>query len=251
MPLFIRRIYLVFIYRLSWVFFAVGGTLFNLLVCAPMLILPKREWLGGIVRQQLQLLFKAWVKWMHVTGVARVEFNGFDTALASGTIFIANHPSLLDATFLLARLPDTICIFKPLLMKNPATGPAAIMAGFVSSSGGVDLIREATEKLKSGRSLLVFPEGTRTTPGESVGKLKAGFAMIAERAQAPVQLILVGTSPELARRGSFWWTPPKDLPAAFTCSLDRIWLPDPSRSVQEFTDEVEAYLQVKLNGKPA
>ena len=251
MPLSIRRIYLVFIYRLSWVFFAVGGTLFSLFFCAPLLILPKRERLGRMVRQHLQLLFKAWVKWMHITGVARVHFEGFDTTLTPGTVFIANHPSLLDATFLLARLPDTICIFKPLLMKNPATGPAALMAGFVSSSSGVDLIREATQKLKSGRSLLVFPEGTRTTPGESVGKLKAGFAMIAERAQAPVQLILVRTSPDLARRGRFWWTPPKDLPAAFTCSLDRTWLPDTNRSVQQFTDEVEAYMRVKLNGKPS
>ncbi|MEI7773627.1 MAG: lysophospholipid acyltransferase family protein [Verrucomicrobiota bacterium] len=251
MSIFLGRIYFVFVYRLSWFFFAIGGTFFSVFVWAPMLILPKRERLGVLVRRQLQFLFKAWVEWMHFTGVARIEFDGFDKNFAPGTIFIANHPSLLDATFLLARLPDTICIFKPLLMKNPVTGPAAVMAGFVSAASGVDLIREATKKLKSGPSLLVFPEGTRTSPGESLGKLKAGFAMIADRAQSPVQLILIRTSPDLARRGRFWWVAPKELPAAFNCSIDRLWLPEATRSVKEFTDEVEAYMQARLDGKPA
>ena len=187
---------------------------------------------------------------MHLTGVARVEFEGFETPFVPGTVFIANHPSLLDATFLLARLPDTVCILKPLLLRNPATGPAAIMAGFISASGGVDLIREASESLKQGRSLLVFPEGTRTPPGQALGKLKGGFAMIAARAQAPVQLIFVHTSPELARRGTPWWISPKELPATITCSLDRRWNPEPSRSAQELAEQVEAYMNAKLADTP-
>jgi 1-acyl-sn-glycerol-3-phosphate acyltransferase len=250
MSLFPRRFYLVTIYRLSWILFAVGGVLLNLLVCAPMLLLPGRAKLGSKVRSLIRFLFKLWVQWMHFTGVARIEFHGFETKLTPGTVFIANHPSLLDATFLLAHLPNAACIFKPLLMRNPATGPAAIMAGYVSASGGVDLIREATNILKRGISLLVFPEGTRTLPGQELGKLKGGFAMIAARAEAPVQLILVRTSQELARRGNPWWTAPKELPAVITCSLDRVWLPDPNRSAAELAQEVEAYMNTKLVGNP-
>jgi 1-acyl-sn-glycerol-3-phosphate acyltransferase len=244
----LRTIYLVFVYRLSWVSFVIVGILFNIFVCAPLLILPRRERLSRQVRYQLQVLFKLWVKWMHMTGVAKIEFDGFDRPTVPGTIFVANHPSLLDATFLMARLPDTICILKPLLMKNPATGPAAVMAGFVSSANTVDLIREATGKLENGLCLLVFPEGTRTKPGESVGRIKAGFALIANRVQAPVQLILVQTSPDLARRGRSWWQPPRQLPATFKCSFDRVWLPDGNRSAHEFAKELEAYMYLKLEG---
>lgn len=243
-----RTAYLVFVYRLSWIFFAVFGFVFNIFICAPLLILPGRKRLSGLVRHQIKLLFKAWVKWMQISGIAKIEFEGFERSTSPGTIFIANHPSLLDATFLMAGLPDTICVFKPRLMKNLATGPAAIMAGFVSSSLTVDSIREATEKLKNGLCMLIFPEGTRTKPGEPVGKLKAGFALIANRAQAPVQLILVRTSPELARRGMSWWVPPRELPATFKCSFDQLWLPTENRSADEFTSEVEAYMNLKLAG---
>ena len=160
------------------------------LVCAPLLLLPHRARYGFATRRAIRFLFDLWVRWQHATRVVAVDFIGFDRPLPPGTVVIANHPTLVDATFLLARLPDTICIFKPALMHNPAVGPAALMAGYVSGDAGIDVIHDVAARITAGHSLLIFPEGTRTAAGQTLGPVKSGFALIAARARAPTRLLL-------------------------------------------------------------
>lgn len=241
----LNRARLVVTYWFSWVLFIVVGLLLNLF-CAPLLLLPRRPGRERAVRGLMRRLFTFWVDWQGASGVVDVHFVGFEKPFPPRTVFIANHPTLVDATFLLSRLPDTICIFKPALMRHPAIGPAAIMGGYASGDSGIDLIRDVTTRIKAGQSLLVFPEGTRTQPGTVLGPLKPGFALIAARARAAVQLVVVRASPELARRGSPWWRPPGVLPAFVEFTLDRRWEPDAIGAPAEFTAEVDARLRSVL-----
>jgi 1-acyl-sn-glycerol-3-phosphate acyltransferase len=245
-----NRARLVVTYWLSWVLFIVIGLLLNL-GCTPLLLLPRRASREQAVRRLMRRLFTFWVDWQGASGVVDVRFIGFDRPLAPRTVFIANHPTLVDATFLLSRLPDTICIFKPALMRHPAIGPAAIMGGYVSGDTGIDLIRDVTARITTGQSLLVFPEGTRTEPGTVLGPLKPGFALIAARARAAVQLVVVRASPELARRGRPWWHPPAVLPAFVEFTLDQRWEPDDILSPTELTAAVDARLRAVLGATTA
>lgn len=214
------QLYYVFAYYLSWVWFGLGGLLLNL-VCSVLLIFPQRERFGRSVRAAIRWLFSWWLKWMHASRVVRVSWHGFDdVTLAAGTVYVANHPTLVDAPFLLAMLPDAICIFKPALLRNPLIAPAAILAGYAAGDKGVDLIREAAEKVAAGRSLLIFPEGTRTEPGSRLNPLKPGFALIARRAHAPIRMISVRASPHLVPRRRPWWKPPV-LPGWVDLTLDQ------------------------------
>jgi 1-acyl-sn-glycerol-3-phosphate acyltransferase len=236
----IERIRWVCVYYLSWAVFGSVGLLLNL-GCIVLMPLPGREAFGPAVRATIRRLFAAWLAWMHATGVIDVQWNGFDgERLPTGTVYIANHPTLIDATFILARLPDAVCIFKPSLMSNPAVGPAAAMAGYVRGDTGLDLIRAAASKVAAGQSLLVFPEGTRTAEGTILGKMKPGFALIADRAQAPVTLIVVHASPGLVTRGRPWWPAPEILPGRVSLTLDRTWAYQPGRSAEELTQSVGA-----------
>lgn len=243
-----RRTYYVAVYYASWAIFGGVGLLLNL-ASLPLLLLPRSASGDARQRRVIRWLFGFWLGWMHATGVVRVTWRGFDQPLASGTVFIANHPSLVDATFLLARLPDAICIFKPALMRNPAVGPAAIVAGYASGVPGVDLVREVAAKVAAGQSLLVFPEGTRTDPGRRVNPLRPGFALIAARAAAPVQLIRVAFSPGMAQKGRAWWKPPLVVPGWCEFTLDRRWEHDPARTPADLTAEVQRHLQAQL-GNP-
>ena len=221
----------------SWVLFGIFGLALNV-GCLPLLLLPRRPGISRRVRTVIRWLFDFWLRWFHASGVIRVTWRGFDAPLAAGTVYVANHPTLLDATFLLARLPDAICIFKPSLRRNPATGPAAIVAGYVDGDSGIDLIRDAAERVAAGCSLLVFPEGTRTQPGTVLGPLKPGFALVASRARAPVQLIVIRASSDLVPRGRPWWRPPAALPFRLELTLDRRWEYDPGRPTAVLTAEV-------------
>jgi 1-acyl-sn-glycerol-3-phosphate acyltransferase len=232
-------------YYMSWAWFAGVGMVLNLL-CLPLLLLPHRERLGAAVRGMIRGVFLAWLWWFQVSRCLKIGWRGFDSSFAPRTIYIANHPTLLDATFLLARLPDTICIIKPSLMRSPAIGPVALLAGYAAGETDVDLIRRVAEKVVAGRSLLVFPEGTRTATGTRLGTLKPGYALIAERAHAAVQLIVIRASADLVPRGRPWWRPPSILPARAEFTLDRRWEYDPARRTRDLTVEVERRLSEVL-----
>ncbi len=237
----LKKNYYVLTYLMSWGFFFAGGICLNLL-SLPLFLLPRREAYGPAMRAVIRRLFELWAWWFNTSGVVRIRWHGFTEPLAGGTIFIANHPTLIDAPLLLSRLPGTICIFKPALIRNPAIGPPAIMAGYVAGEPGIDLVRTIAEKIALGRSLLVFPEGTRTDPRLVLGSFKPGFALIAARAHAPVQLVIVRSTPELVTRGRAWWRAPTIQPSTIEFTLDRRWEYDASRTPTELNEEVENHL---------
>jgi 1-acyl-sn-glycerol-3-phosphate acyltransferase len=246
----LARIRWVSVYYLSWVVFGSVGILLNL-GCIVLMPLPGRDAFGPAVRATIRRLFGAWIAWLHATGVVAVEWNGFEAGrLPKGTVYIANHPTLVDATLILARLPDAVCIFKPSLMSNPAIGPAAAMAGYVRGDTGLDLIRAAASRVAAGQSLLIFPEGTRTAEGTLLGRMKPGFALIADRAQAPVTLVVMGASRGLGARGRPWWPAPQILPGRVTLTLDRTWAYEPGRSAEELTQSVEKRISEVLAYQP-
>lgn len=203
-----RRIYSVLAGLLSWIVFGAVSLALNF-TSAILLVLPGRERHGPAARATICRLFSAWCAWLHATRLIYVTWRGFTPEATAGpAVYIANHPGLLDATFILARMPDTICIFKPSVMHNPALGPAAILAGYASGDAGVDLIRDVAARVAAGRSLLIFPEGTRTLAGRVLNPLKPGFAVIAARAQVPVRLVLVRAPRDLVPKGQPWWRVP-------------------------------------------
>ncbi len=239
---FVRHTWLAVAYYLSWLLFGLGGLALNL-VCAPFLLFPRRERFGPPARAAIRWMFDFWLKWMHASGVVNVVFHGFTPGLLPrGVVYVANHPTLVDALFLLARLPSTVCIFKPALLRNPFIAPAAILGGYVPGDAGVDGLRAAAARVGSGCSLLIFPEGTRTVPGAALNPLRPGFALIARRATAPIQLIHIRSSPKMARKGHPWWKLPP-LPGHFEFTLGESISADASAPTSVLSDRVAASLR--------
>jgi 1-acyl-sn-glycerol-3-phosphate acyltransferase len=229
----------------SWILFASVGVALNV-VCMPLLIGGRRARRGAAVRAAIRWLFAAWCKWLHATRLIYVTFHGFDDlALAGAAVYVANHPGLLDATFILSQLPDAICIFKPAIIRNPALGPAAVMAGYACGSNGVDLIRDVATRIDAGRSLLIFPEGTRTAPGVNLNPLKPGFAVIAARAHVPVRLILIRAPRDLVPKGWSWWRAPS-FPAHVKITLMGELSLRPGETATELTARVAAQFSAAL-----
>ncbi len=236
---FLRSSWLNFSYYFFWLWFGLGGLSLNF-VCTPFLLFPRRQRFGPKVRATIRWLLDRWLKCVHATDVVKISYHGFTPeSIRPGTVYVANHPSLIDAPVILAQLRDTFCIFKPALLRNPFIAPAAILAGYSAGDAGVDLIRDAAEKVADGLSLLVFPEGTRTTPGQRLNPFKPGFALIAQRAQAPIRLISVRASPGLVPRGRSWWKVPPQLPASLEVFMEDELPADFEGSPAEITAWIE------------
>jgi 1-acyl-sn-glycerol-3-phosphate acyltransferase len=96
-------------------------------------------------------------------------------------IYMTNHQSYFDIFALLAYVPVHFkFVLKKELMRIPLFGLAMRKAGYI----GVDRdypkeailsMRKAGEKLKSGASLVVFPEGTRSVDGRLLPFKRGAF----------------------------------------------------------------------------
>ena len=154
-----------------------------------------------------------------------------------GLIVVANHPSMLDAVMIVARLPRAACIMKASLAYNPFLGPGARLARYIRNDSAYGMVQCAVRDLQEGGQLVLFPEGTRTTQAP-INPFHASFAIIAKRAQVPVQAVFIDTaSPYLGKGWPLWRLPP--LPIVFTVRLGRRFAPhaDP----QALQAELQAY----------
>lgn len=69
------------------------------------------------------------------------------------------------------------------------------------------MIEAAADAFEKGHALIIFPEGTRTTPGKPL-KLKRGAANIAIRAEADITPVLISCSPSTLTKQDRWYQVP-------------------------------------------
>jgi 1-acyl-sn-glycerol-3-phosphate acyltransferase len=172
------------------------------------------------------------------SGMLRLDADVLDALRDErGLIVVANHPSMLDALMLVARLPRSACIMKASLARNPLLGPGARLARYIRNDSAYGMVQRAVQDLKAGGQLVLFPEGTRTTQ-RPVNSFHPSFTLIARHAQAPIQTVFIDTdSPYLGKGWPLWRLPP--LPICFTVRLGRRF--EPSRDHRALRAEIEAY----------
>lgn len=177
------------------------------------------------------------------SGLLQMDARALDVlADEPGLIVVANHPSMLDAMMLVARLPRSTCIMKASLARNPLLGAGARLARYIRNDPPMDMVRLAAADLRDGGQLVLFPEGTRTTCWP-LNRLHSAVGLIARRAQAPVQVVFIDTdSPYLGKGWPLWRLPP--LPIVFSVRLGQRLAPrdDP----QALQAELEACFDAGL-----
>jgi 1-acyl-sn-glycerol-3-phosphate acyltransferase len=172
------------------------------------------------------------------SGLLQMDARALDAlAHEPGLIVVANHPSMLDALMLVARLPRSACVMKASLARNPFLGAGARLAGYIRNDSTFGMVRLAVADLQRGGQLVLFPEGTRTTRAP-VNPFNSAVGVIARRAHAPVQAVFIDTdSPYLGKGWPLWRLPP--LPIVFTVRLGRRF--EAGHDAQAFQAELEAY----------
>lgn len=148
---------------------------------------------------------------MHAVGLLSSEVRGREGLAKPGRLIVANHPTFIDAIYLLAQMPEVLCIAKGAIFSNPFTGPAARAAGYISNAQDPGaLIEQAAIALRSGHCLLIFPEGSRTRPGKPV-HFARGAAQIALTAHCPVVPVKIHCDPPALTKGQWFWQIPRQV----------------------------------------
>lgn len=158
-------------------------------------------------RQMIGIGFRLYAGFLQWFCACRFDLSDLEHLPASEPqIFVANHPSLLDAPLILSRLPNTACVMKAGLMDNILLGAAARLAGYIRNDAPLNMLLAMREALVSG-SVLIFPEGTRTTH-VPVNLFGNAALLVARQTGVPIQTLLV--SFDYAYLGKNWplWRPP-------------------------------------------
>lgn len=113
---------------------------------------------------------------------------GTDTIAANGPeIIICNHNSLLDSQAMLTLGVDFVSIIKPWVLRNIFFGRAVAAAGaFPTDSEIDDFLPDLRRLVAEGKSILIFPEGTRSKDG-CVGRFHRGAFYLAQELDLPIR----------------------------------------------------------------
>jgi 1-acyl-sn-glycerol-3-phosphate acyltransferase len=114
-------------------------------------------------------------------------------------IFMSNHQSNFDILALMAAMPRRIhWIAKKELFDIPFFGPSMRRGGYIPLDRGdgrkaLQSMDEAATAIRQGRSVVMFPEGTRTQDGRLLPFKRGGF-ILARKAAVPVIPVTINGS---------------------------------------------------------
>jgi 1-acyl-sn-glycerol-3-phosphate acyltransferase len=158
-------------------------------------------------------------------------------------ILVANHPSMIDVFLIISRVHRSICLMKASIGGNIFFGVGSYLAGYVSNHQTDVMLRTAALSVAQGNLLLVFPEGTRTTR-QPINEIKSGFALIAKRAHAPLQVLLIVTNSAYLSKGWPLFRPPQ-FPLVYKVSLGPTWMPGGTTS--QTAQRLQAFFEQKIS----
>lgn len=193
----------------AFILFAMGCMVLRILAFMP------RRWRGADTLRQKQRArvaisrsMRMFISFLVRTGVMTFEFNGAERLGRPGQMIIANHPSLLDVVFLLAQVRHANCIIKHGLIENPITYGPVSAAGYISNETSLDMFEASVKSLTDGETLVVFPEGTRSQPGQAPVFHRGACAIALRGARVVTPVIIRHASNSLAK-GQPWYHIPK------------------------------------------
>ncbi len=121
-------------------------------------------------------------------------FNTGKVPRTGGVLLVCNHQSFFDPILATLALPrECNYMARDTLFRNPRfRWLISTLNAFPVKRGTADLgaIKETLRRLKDGKVVLTFPEGTRTEDG-SIGPMRAGVVLLARKARVPIVPVLV------------------------------------------------------------
>ncbi len=220
---------------LSFLVFGSGALVLFFFVFPLYRILPiGKERRKKLIQYNLHIAFKFFITFMRCVGAMRVRIIGREKLRsAKGQLIIANHPSLIDVVAIMSVLRTADCIVKPGAYHHFFWGGVVRAAGFIKSDDPHSLIDECAARIQAGNNLILFPEGTRTTPGKP-RHFQRGAARIALLSSRKVQPIFIDMRPSTLTKDKKWYQVP-EVPATLTVIVKDAF-------------QVDAFLQYSDNG---
>ncbi|MGZ9583937.1 lysophospholipid acyltransferase family protein [Paenibacillus marinisediminis] len=153
-----------------------------------------------------------WARSLLKVAGAKVTVRGQENLLDSAAVYVSNHQGNFDVPIMLGHIGAP----KPLLAKIELEKLPFIRDWmkhlrciFIDRKNvrqSMNSLKQATELVENGYSIVVFPEGTRSK-GDQLGEFKSGAFRIAVKTGAPIVPIRISGSYKLMEANGNWIGP--------------------------------------------
>ncbi len=183
---------------------ALGSYLFLLIIILPLFT-------TSLIKRTSDLphvMARHWAQFTLTCAGTKVEVSGQENIPAGPVIYMANHSSFFDVFAVLGHLNVQFrWIVKKELFLLPLLGLAMQRSGYISidrdnHEKAMESIDLAAEKIRSGTSIFIFPEGTRSLDGSLRYPFKKGGFHLALRSKVPLVPIAIIGSREILPKGA-------------------------------------------------
>ena len=132
-------------------------------------------------------------------------------------VIVSNHQTLIDIIVIYTMFKHFKWVAKNSLLKVPFVGWNMALNGYVivkrnDAKSQIKMMKHAERTLKSGSSIMMFPEGTRSADG-NLGRFKRGAFILSEIADVPVIPIALHNVDKAVRQNSWWLNKSRDMKA--------------------------------------
>jgi 1-acyl-sn-glycerol-3-phosphate acyltransferase len=178
------------------------------LILAPTVVVARLLGMKEGPRSVYAWATRTWARSMLVSAGVRVRIHNPERLSGEqGAVYISNHVSWFDVFVLAAELPRYSFIAKSELRKIPLFGYGAEAAGIVfldreNRKAAFESYKLAAKEVERGRSIVVYPEGTRGRDYH-LRPFKKGPFVLAIASQCPIIPTIVHGSREVMAKGSF------------------------------------------------
>lgn len=186
--------------------FGLGGAAMGLLFPVLNQVTPSAQ-RQPRARRAIHGVFVIFLRMMRALGIMEWHAEGVERLGRSGQLVIANHPSLLDVVFMMAHIDEPNCVVKGALFRNPFTRGPVSAAGFIPNDDSEVMLNLGAQALSRGDCLIMFPEGTRTTPGLEMS-FHRGAAALALKAAQVLTPVVIDVSPTTLTKNEKWYRIP-------------------------------------------